>query len=373
MDSSSVDARVAWLRSLMQQRGYDAVVLRNCADLRWLTGAVRVFDSEEAHTAFITADTLKLHTDSRYHNAFVEALGPESPWQIDMEPLAHPSWIARCCLEAQVHALALEDTLSLAFAAKTSRALEDCSAAVLIAQMHGDLIEARAIKDEAELEAMKAAQAVTDAAFSYMCSVIRPGLTEMQLRAELENFMLSHGADALAFDSIVASGPNTANPHAKPGSRVVQKGDFVLLDYGAGLNDYRSDMTRTVVVGQPSEEQRRIYDLVRATNEACEAFARPGILGREVHELAVRMITDGGYGQYFQHGLGHGVGIDIHEEPRFSASDAHILRPGHVVTVEPGIYLPGTGGVRLEDFGVIREDGFESFTQSSHDLVVLDA
>lgn len=363
--------RVARLRELMAQRGYDAVVLRNNPDLRWLTGAERVFDFEQAHTAFVTADGLWLHTDSRYHNSFLTRLGPDTPWQIDMDMVGAAQWVASMVASTRSRVVAIEDTNQLSFLNGLERALQDASVACLLPQLHGDIIEMRAVKDAAEVEAMRAAQAITDKAFEHMCEFVRPGLTELQLRAELESFMLANGADSLAFETIVASGPNSANPHAQPGSRVVQKGDFVLFDYGAGLNDYKSDMTRTVVVGQPSDKQREIYDLVRRVNEACKAAIRPGVIGREIHELAVRLISEAGYGDYFKHGLGHGVGIEIHEEPRFSRLDAHRIEPGHVITVEPGVYLPGFGGVRLEDFGVVTQDGFDVFTASTHELVVV--
>lgn len=367
------DSRIDRLRTLMEQRGYDAVVLRNNPDLRWLTGASRVFDAEAAHTAFVTADALWLHTDSRYYNTFVERLGKDTPWQLDMERVDAPEWVAGRIRDSRSRVVAIEDTLTLSFADGLDRALEALSCACLLPRLHGDLVEMRAAKDADEIEQMRAAQAVTDAAFRHMCTVIKPGMTEMELRAELDNYMLSHGADALAFDSIVASGPNTANPHALPGPRAVEKGDFVLMDFGASVGDYRSDMTRTVVVGEPSAKQREIYETVRRAHEECAAAIKPGVTGREVHELAVGIITEAGYGEYFKHGLGHGVGIEIHEEPRLSPSDGHVLQPGHVVTVEPGIYLPGYGGVRLEDYGVVTEEGFAPFTRSSHDLVVVAA
>ncbi len=364
--------RVERLRALMERHGYDALVLRSNPDLRWLTGASRVFDFESAHTAFITGDGLWLHTDSRYYNTFVERLGTDSAWSIDMDRVDAPVWVAEHIQASRSRVVAVEDTLTLAFADDLEQALRRISCACLTPRLHGDVREMRSVKDAEEVEQMQAAQAVTDAAFAHMCTVIRPGATEMELRAELDNFMLSHGADALAFDSIVASGPNTANPHALPGPRAVEVGDFVLMDFGASVGDYRSDMTRTVVVGTPSEKQREIYDTVRRAHEACAAAIKPGVTGREVHELAVKIIGDAGYGDCFGHGLGHGVGIEIHEEPRLSSTDGHVLEPGHVVTVEPGIYVPGFGGVRLEDFGVVTEGGFEPFTRSSHDLVVID-
>lgn len=367
----SVEDRVARVRSLMAQRGYDAVVVRNNPDLRWLTGAARVFDFETAHTAFITADGLWLHTDSRYFNAFGERLGDRSAWRLDMDMVDAPAWIADRIRATRARVVALEDTNTLAFADALDRCLSDASTACLLPRLHGDLVAMRAVKDCDELDAMRQAQAITDAAFDHMCAFIRPGLTEMELRVELDNFMLTHGADSLSFDSIVASGPNTANPHALPGQRKVQLGDFVLMDYGAGLNDYKSDMTRTVVVGQPSARQRELYDIVRDVHEQCAQSVKAGVIGEEIHHLAVRLITQAGYGDYFKHGLGHGVGVEIHELPRFGRSYPKPVEAGSVVTIEPGIYLPGFGGVRLEDFGVVTDEGFSPFTTSTHDLVVV--
>lgn len=367
----SVSTRIERLRKLAAQKGYDAVVIRNNPDLRWLTGAERVFDFENAHTAFITQDKLFVHTDSRYYNTFIERLGADSPWQFDMDDLSHTQFIVNKAKETHSRYLAIEDTLSLSFFSQLTRCAEDESLHISFAQLHGDLIEMRAVKDAEEIEIMRQAQAITDKAFSHMLTVIEIGKTEKELQAELESYMYSQGADALAFDSIVASGPNTANPHAMPGSRKVELGDFVLLDYGAGYRDYCSDMTRTVVMGEPEEWQKEIYQIVRETNEACHKAAKPGVKGKDIHELAVRMITDAGYGDYFKHGLGHGVGIDIHEEPVFGRRDKHILESGHVITIEPGIYLPGKGGVRLEDYGVITEDGMDIFTSSTHELQIL--
>ncbi len=362
---------VSSVRAMMRERGYDAIVIRNNPDIRWLTGVTRVLDDEVAHTVLVTQDELLLHTDSRYYNAFVTKLGEKSAWTVDMDPVGHERWAAEQIAKRSCHVVAIEDTLTVGFLEGLEHAISQASAACLLPRLHGDITEMRAVKDDDEVARMRAAQAITDDAYDFMCTSIRPGKTELQLRAELDNYMLSHGADSLAFDTIVASGPNTANPHAQPSGRVVEKGDFVLMDFGAGLNDYKSDMTRTVVVGEPNQGQRDLYDLVRRVNEACEAYLRPGVVGHEAHELAVKMITDAGFGDYFKHGLGHGVGVEIHEQPRLSRLDGHTLVPGNVVTVEPGVYLPGLGGVRLEDFGVITETGYNVFTQSSHELRVV--
>jgi Xaa-Pro aminopeptidase len=363
--------RLARLRALMGERGYDAVVVRNNPDLRWLTGAAGVFDDEVAHTAYITAHGAWLHTDSRYHNAFVERLGRDGVWTVDAEPVGHPAWVAARVAATRAAAVAVEGTNTVAFARTLDRALEDAGVAPRLPLLHGELRAMRAVKDAAELELIAAAQAVTDAAFDYMCGRIACGVSERELRADLDHFMLAHGGDGLAFASIVASGPNSANPHSVPGPRTVEPGDFVLMDFGAAVGDYCSDMTRTVVVGEPSAKQREVYDLVRRVHEACAAAIRPGVRCREVHELAVRLIEEAGYGGCFGHGLGHGVGVEIHEGPSLGARSSDVLAPGNVVTVEPGVYLPGFGGVRLEDFGVVTEDGFAPFTRSTHELQVL--
>ena len=365
--------RIARLRKLMQERGYDAVVVRDESNLRWLTGAAGVFDfsHEYPHAAIVTHNELLLHTDSRYFNSFVERMGQGEPWAIDMESIAIPRWVAERLAKRRCRVVAIEDDMQLSFYEKLLRAFDDVSCAVLLPRLHGDIQALRAVKDAEEISCMRAAQAVTDAGFAHMKEFIRPGLTEKEIRAELEHFMLAHGGEGLAFSTIVASGPNTANPHAVPSDRTVRQGDFVLMDYGARVSDYCSDMTRTVVVGEPSAQQREIYDIVRSAHEACAAAAHAGVIGSEIHNLAVKIISDAGYGDYFKHGLGHGVGIDIHEQPSFGRLWDKPVPTGAVVTIEPGIYLPGVGGVRLEDYGVVTEGGFEPFTRSEHDLVIL--
>ena len=369
--SDACERRVARLRALMDERGYDAVVLRNNPDLRWLTGAERTFDDEVAHTAFVTAEGLWLHTDSRYYNTFCERLGTEGPWQLDQEVIAPAAWVAKRACEARARVLAVEDTIDLAFYDALVAELGRASVAPALPRLHSDIQKLRMVKDEEELELLREAQRITDAAFEHICGFIKPGQTEQEIRAELENYMLSHGADGLSFGTIIAAGPNGANPHAQPGERVIEQGDMIVMDYGALYHDYHADMTRTVCVGEPSAKQREVYDIVRRTHEACAAAIRPGVIGREVHELSVRLIAEAGYGDCYGHGLGHGVGIEIHERPNLGRLYDKPVPAGSVVTVEPGIYLPGEFGIRLEDCGVVTENGYEPFTASSHDLRVV--
>lgn len=365
--------RIERVRELMDERGYDAVIIRDEANLRWLTGAEGVFDytGELPHAAFITASNTFLHTDSRYYNSFIEHLPADSPWVLDMKVIGISRWAAERARDAKCRVVAVEDTMELSFYDGLVRGLEDLSISALLPQMHGDLRLMRAVKDEEEIALMKRAQAITDAAFAHMLEFIRPGLTEKQIKLELENFMFENGADGLAFGSIVAAGPNAANPHAIPSDRPVQKGEFVLMDYGARYHDYDSDMTRTVAVGEPSAKMREIYDLVQRTHEECAKAVYAGVDGNEIHELSRKIIGDAGYGEYYGHGLGHGVGIDIHELPNFGRTH-NTVGEGSVVTIEPGVYLPGEFGVRLEDYGLVTVQGFVPFTQSPHDLQVID-
>ena len=365
--------RVARVRKMMEERGYDAVVIRDEANLRWLTGAKGTFDYtfEFPHVTFITADECYFHTDSRYFNTFQENLPADSPWKLDMNEGTMPCWVSERARDTRSRVIAVEDDMQISFYFGIMRALEDLSITASLPQLHHDLQRMRAVKDDEEIALMRQAQSITDAAFQHMLTFIKPGLTEKEIRTELENFMFSNGADSLAFGSIVASGPNTANPHAVPSDRVVQRGDFVLMDYGAGYCDYRSDMTRTVVVGEPTPEQLDLYALVRRTHEECAAAVHAGVEGNDIFKLSRKIIGDAGYGDYYNHGLGHGVGIDIHEMPNFNRS-MNIIEAGSVITIEPGVYLPGIGGVRLEDYGVVTEDGYEPFTKSSHELQVID-
>lgn len=365
--------RIARVRALMEERGYDAIIIRDEANLRWLTGAEGVYDftGELPHAAFITANETFLHTDSRYYNSFIEHLPADSPWKLDMDVIDIPRWAAERARDTKSRTVAVEDTMELAFYNGLVRGLEDVSVCASIPQMHGDLRLMRAVKDDEEVVLMKRAQAITDAAFQHMLEFIRPGLTEKQIKLELENFMYANGADGLAFGSIVASGPNAANPHAIASDRVVQKGEFVLMDYGARYHDYNSDMTRTVAVGEPSDKMREIYALVQRTHEECAKAIYAGVDGNEIHELSRKIIGDAGYGAYYGHGLGHGVGIDIHELPNFGRVH-NTVGEGAVITVEPGVYLPGEFGVRLEDYGLVTAEGFKPFTQSPHELQVID-
>ena len=364
--------RIERLRALMAERGYDAVILRNNPDLLWLTDARGVFDDEVAHTAMVTPTELLLHTDSRYYNSFVERMGDDSPWKLDKEVVSAPEWAAARIAAAHARVVAIEDTCTLAFYDELTYQCSKASVAPALPRMHGDICNLRMVKDEEELELLREAQRITDEAFEHICGYIKVGMTEQQIRNELERCMMSLGAEGISFETIIAAGPNGANPHARPGTRAVEEGDLIVMDYGALYEGYHADMTRTVCLGQPSEEQMAVYEVVRRAHEECAAAIAPDVIGRDIHNLSVKIIGDAGYGEYYGHGLGHGVGLEIHENPGFGRYWDKPVPEGSVVTVEPGIYLPGKFGIRLEDCGVVTKDGYQPFTRASHDLRVIE-
>lgn len=236
----------------------------------------------------------------------------------------------------------------------------------------GHLVEElRAVKDESEIELLARACALTDEAFAAVLGAIRPGRTERELAVAIERAMVDLGAEAPAFDTIIASGPNGAIPHHSPGSRVLQRGDLVTIDCGARHAGYHADMTRTVALGPPAPWQREIYDLVAAAQRAGVAAAVAGADVGEVDATARGMIAAAGHGDHFGHGLGHGVGLEVHEAPMLGPGRTGKLKDRVPVTVEPGIYLPGMGGVRIEDTLVVRVAGPETLITTTRELLVL--
>ena len=416
------EKRLARLRGACAAGGMDAFYVRDTSNIRWLTGFDGVFDEERAHALLVTQDAVALHTDSRYADAALAAAGGTGV-EVDVARMTHAAFAAERMRRAAERSdartggvpkratLGIEDAITLAEYRQLQRAfgekaacaadagvpdaagamdagvpdaagvpgaasVEDAGAASAcpgsrLRETSDVVVGLRAVKDAGEIARMRAAQAVTDAAFAHIVSFMRPGMTERAVQVELEGFMRRHGADDLAFPSIVAAGANGASPHAVPGDTVLEAGQCVVLDFGAKARGYCSDMTRTVFLGEPDARLRSAYETLRRANEQVERALRPGVTGKEMHELAERVLDEGGFGGLMGHGLGHGVGLDIHELPNLSPRNEAPLVAGNVVTVEPGIYVPGEFGMRLEDFGVVTEEGFQVFTQSTHDMVII--
>ena len=229
----------------------------------------------------------------------------------------------------------------------------------------------RATKEDWELDLMRKAQAITDKAFSEVVGRIQTGMTELELQAELIYCLYKNGATGLAFDPIVVSGPNTSLPHGVAGERVIQEGDFVTMDFGASYRGYCSDMTRTVAVGYATEEMEKVYNTVLQAQLAGLAVTKAGVPGKDIDAAARKVITDAGYGEYFGHGYGHSLGLEVHESPSPNGRNENPMPVGAVASAEPGIYLPGKFGVRIEDVTIFTEGGHENITRSPKNLMVV--
>lgn len=235
--------------------------------------------------------------------------------------------------------------------------------------IHKDLMNLRMIKEPEEVDAIEKAAAIADRGFQHILKFIRPGVTENEVALELEFFMRKAGASALSFDSIIASGVRSSMPHGVASGKVIESGDMLTMDFGCIFEGYCSDMTRTLVVGEASAEQKKIYDIVLQAQLASLEMVKPGVRCSDV-DLAGRSIIDGaGYGLQFGHGTGHGVGLEIHEEPRLNTVSEAVLAAGMIVTVEPGIYIPDFGGVRIEDLVVVTETGYRLLSASPKQLI----
>ncbi len=376
------------VRSECARFDLDAMCIRNTTNIAWITGFEEVFDEEQAHALLLDmdgSDRVVLHTDSRYENAARHAAA-DTLIEVNAERESHAKFIMKfldeICAEqrdkgyehAQVR-LGIEDSISLAEYRTLEKVLssgsQDGLPPVEMIETDNVVLGLRAVKDAGEIARLRAAQAITDDAFSYIVGFMRPGMTEREIQLELEHYMRLHGASSVAFPSIIAAGSNGANPHAIASDARLEAGQCVVLDFGAKADGYCADITRTVFLGDPDSTMQAAWETMRRANEEVEAYLRPGITGKQAHELAESILDEGGFGGRMGHGLGHGLGMEVHEEPVLSPRNTRELVAGNVVTVEPGIYLPGEFGMRLEDFGVITEDGFEVLTQSTHDMVVL--
>jgi Xaa-Pro aminopeptidase len=355
------NARVERLRGKMAQAGMQAIRISSAVNRRYLSGF-----SGTSGILLITQDKAALLTDFRYR---VQAGQEASGFEIIEHGQNQNETLAETIKKWGISTLLFEDRhVTYAEHADLAKAL---APAELIPA--GDMVdELRMVKDPDELAVLKEAAEVADRAFEHILNFIKPGVTELAIAAELEHFMRKQGASGPSFSTIVASGERSAMPHGTASERVIGSGEFVTLDFGAYYKGYCSDLTRTVMVGAPTDRHREIYSIVLEAQQHALDHLKPGMTGREGDALTRDIITRYGYGEHFGHGTGHGIGMEIHEAPRLSLTSDIVLAPGMVVTVEPGIYLPGFGGVRIEDDVVITETGVQILTRSPKELIVLD-
>ena len=229
----------------------------------------------------------------------------------------------------------------------------------------------RGVKEDWELDLMRKAQEITDKAFAEVLPRIKVGMTELELQAELIYCLYKNGGQGLSFDPIVVSGPNTSLPHGVAGERKIQEGDFVTMDFGVLYHGYCSDMTRTVAVGYATEEMKKVYETVAKAQLAGIAATKAGVIGKEIDGAARKVITEAGYGEYFGHGYGHSLGLEIHEAPNPNPGNPNPMPLGAVCSAEPGIYLPGKFGVRIEDVTIVGKNGVEIITKSPKNLIIV--
>ncbi|MBI3871998.1 MAG: aminopeptidase P family protein [candidate division Zixibacteria bacterium] len=261
-----------------------------------------------------------------------------------------------------------ESSLYSEKAALRLRSLAPCALFVPLEEFVAPLLQ---VKDKQEVACIRRAAAIADFAFASVLPLIKPGVRERDLAAELEYIMARAGSEQVPFESIVASGPRSALPHGRAGTRRIAKGDFVTLDYGATMGGYVSDITRTVVVGRATTRQRRVYQMVLRAQKAALARVRPGALCADLDRAARSVIERSGDGRHFDHGLGHGIGLVVHEGPAVNAKSKVVLKSGMVITIEPGVYYPGWGGVRIEDDVVVRPGGTTVLTSAERRLLEL--
>lgn len=350
--------RITRIRERLQAEGADVFLVSSAVNRRYLTGF-----TGSAGLVWISGTRQALLTDFRY----VEQVKAECPdWELIQIENYNES-LKKLIEDDGVKKIAFEKDYVTVKQIEEWR--EKLSPQFL--GVSGWAEELRMIKSEAEIENIKRAAKIADDAFAELLPKIRSGVTELDIALELEFLMRKRGASAMSFDPIVASGPRSALPHARPTDRVFSVGDFVVFDFGCVVNGYCSDMTRTIVIGEPEEQHLLIYDLVlKAQLTSLEAVG-PGKTGAEIDAIARDIIGEMGYGEYFGHGLGHSLGLEVHENPRLSKTDQTVLQPGMLVTVEPGVYIPGFGGVRIEDLVLVTEGGHEVLSSTFKELYVV--
>jgi Xaa-Pro aminopeptidase len=348
------------LAHALDDLGADALLVTRLPNVRYLTG----FTGSNGQ-AILSRDRSVFLTDGRYIEQSRHEV-PDCERRIYLAGLDDP--VAETCVDLGVRVLGFEDH---AVSVKQHGSLAECLEGTELVGA-GDAVERlRWVKDDEELDALGNAQAATDRAFEDILDRIAVGMSERSLALDLEQTLRRHGADALAFDPIVAFGECAAEPHHEPGNRMLEEGDIIKMDFGALWGGYHADMTRTIAFGQPPAQLAKIHDIVREAQQAGVDAVRAGVAGGEVDRASRAVIDDAGYGEYFSHGLGHGVGLEIHEGPRLAREGEDVLPVGAVVTVEPGVYVPGLGGVRIEDMVEIREDGCRVIGTSIRELVEL--
>ena len=351
--------RLDKLRASIRNDGLDALIVANPMSIFYLTGA-NIQPFERMWLLLVKADG----EDVLFANKlFVfEDTGLNTVWHSDNDDA--PSIL--CSYLKDVRKLGVERDLTAKYLVPVMDAAAGISVSVSSA-----VDDLRIIKDEEELERMRVSSRLNDEVLEYAFSKVREGMTEKELAAVVAEGFELKGASGLSFGTIVAFGENASDPHHVNSNTKLKRGDCVLIDMGCVWKSYCSDMTRTRFFGEVTEERRKIYEIVKEANEKAKAMIRPGVRFCDIDATARNIISDAGYGEYFTHRLGHGIGLTEHEPEDVGPVNEHEVRPGMVFSIEPGIYLPGNFGVRIEDLVIVTEDGCECLNNDSRELIIL--
>ena len=351
--------RIETLRKVMAERGLDAVLLQGDVNRNYMSG----FKGDESYS-IITMDKAIFITDSRFTE---QATQEVKDYEVREYQRPFEAFLDKIVKEFNIKKIGFEENVLTYELYNSYKEAVSCE----LIPLNGVIETLREIKCEKEIEIMRKAQNIADKGFEHILKFIKPGMTEREIGLELEFYMRKLGATGLSFPSIVASGVRSSLPHGMATEKVVENGDFLTLDFGVVYDGYCSDMTRTIVIGEPNEKMKEIYNVVLKAQEAALKAVKPGISCYDLDKIARDIITEAGYGEYFGHGLGHGVGRVVHELPMVNFRSKEILKPGMVITDEPGIYIPNFGGVRIEDIILVTEDGYEVFSKSPKELICL--
>lgn len=362
-----MSSRLERLRKKLDELGLDALIVSRSEDQRYLAGFSGHADYDSV--LLVSKSDARIVTDFRY----VQAAETEAPSirvvKIERGKFEIGDALRDFARENSSRVIGFEPQhVNVHRFKQWQKGAREAGAKLKPAE---DVVkQLRAVKDAEEIEQIRRAVQLTDDAFAHFVSVVRPGMTEKQGAWIIESYFREHGAEGNAFDPIVASGPNAALPHAEPTERAIQLGEPLTIDIGARMDGYNSDMTRTIILGHTTEKFNEIYAIVLKAQKAVEKRARVGMKGKQVDRIARRIIEKAGYGDNFGHGLGHGVGRVVHEFPRAGKLYKDVIEPGMLLTVEPGIYIPGWGGVRIEDLILFLRDDVENLTRSTKDPLV---
>ena len=344
------------IKDILKKKNLEAIIITSPENLYYFSG----FTGGEGMLVF-TAEKKYIIVDGRYT---IQAREQTK----DFEVIEYKTLPYKIIADMNFDKIGFEDkTISYNSFKMMSRAMP----AVTSVGVSDELNEYRKVKSEEECKNIRRAEKIGDMAFEYILKYIKPGVTEREIALELEYFMKKQGASALSFDTIVAVGERSALPHANLTDKAVEEGKVVLMDYGCVYNGYCSDMTRTVAVGYADDKTKNIYDTVLKAQLAAIDAIRAGEYNKNIDKVARDIITEAGYGDNFNHSLGHGVGLEIHEQPNLSPRSEDILKVGNIVTVEPGIYVEDFCGIRIEDVVMVTPEGCENFTHSSKDFIIL--